>query len=86
MGAYSLIAPDAQCGPRCPEHVEFLPANFRRYAALRPVRDCEVTALFVSVIRLAAKLEPETASNNQAAIARTLDPAMVSLVGIWSIY
>jgi len=51
-----------------------------------PVRDCEVTALFVSVIRLAAKLEPETASNNQAAIARTLDPAMVSLVGIWSIY
>lgn len=34
-------------------------------------RDCDFTALFVSDIRLAAKLGPETASNNAAAIATT---------------
>ena len=34
-------------------------------------RDCDFTALFVSDIRLAAKLGPETASNNPPAIATT---------------
>jgi hypothetical protein len=34
-------------------------------------RDFDFAALFVSDIRLAAKLGPETASNNPAAIATT---------------
>jgi len=34
-------------------------------------RDCDFTALFVSVIRLAAKLGPDIASNSAAVIATT---------------
>jgi hypothetical protein len=51
VGAYSLVASDAQCGPRCPEHVAFLPANFRRYAALRPMRDCDVSDMDLAIDR-----------------------------------
>ena len=43
-------------------------------------RDCEFTACFVSDILLAAKLGPETASNNPKAIATTCNLAIVLLV------
>src|SRR5690349_5255478 len=42
VGCYSLIVPDADCGPDCPSHVASWEASFRRYAGLRTMRDCEV--------------------------------------------
>jgi hypothetical protein len=43
-------------------------------------RDCDFTKFFVSDVRLAAMLGPETASNNPAAIATMRDLAIIILV------